>query len=63
LLDSKGKHKKKYEIGIDNNDLFAFAGIYSKWIDTITVVVRNTYSIVTTEANPLMAEIHNTKKR
>jgi putative SOS response-associated peptidase YedK len=63
LLDSKGKHKNKYEIGIDNNELFAFAGIYAKRIDTITGVVRNIYSIVTTAANPLMAEIHNSKKR
>jgi putative SOS response-associated peptidase YedK len=62
-LDSKGKHKNKYEIGIDNNDLFAFAGIYANWIDTITGEVRNTYAIVTTAANPLMAEIHNIKKR
>jgi putative SOS response-associated peptidase YedK len=62
-LDSKGKNKIKYEISIKNEDLFAFAGIYSQWIDTTTGLIRNTYSIITTEANPLMAEIHNTKKR
>lgn len=62
-LDSKGKNKEKYDIGIGNDDLFAFAGIYSQWVDTITGEIRNTYAIVTTEANELMAEIHNTKKR
>lgn len=62
-LDSKGKNKIKYEIGIGNEDLFAFAGIYSQWIDTNTGEIRNTYSIVTTEANLLMAEIHNHKKK
>ena len=62
-LDSKGKNKVKYEIGIGNQDLFAFAGLYSHWTDTTTGEIRNTYTIITTEANPLMAEIHNIKKR
>lgn len=61
--DTKGKNKTKYEIGIANNDLFAFAGIYSQWINELTGEVKNTFSIVTTDANPLMAEIHNIKKR
>lgn len=62
-LDSKGKNKNKFEIGIGNEDLFAFAGLYSKWIDKSTGEIRNTYTMITTEANPLMAKIHNTKKR
>ena len=61
--DSKGKNKQKYEISMANDELFAFAGIYSQWIDTTTGEIKNTYSIITTEANPLMAEIHNIKKR
>lgn len=61
--DSKGKNKHKYEIGIENDELFAFAGIYSEWINQVTGEIVNSYSIVTTEANTLMAEIHNTKKR
>ncbi len=60
--DSKGKNKHKYEIGIENDELFAFAGIYSEWINQATDEIVNSYSIVTTEANTLMAEIHNTKK-
>lgn len=62
-LDPKGKIKQKYEIGIPNQELFAFAGLYSQWVDKNTGKIKNTYTILTTEANPLMAEIHNTKKR
>ena len=62
-LDSKGKNKIKYEIGIGNDELFAFGGIYSQWVDTITGEIKNTYAMVTTEANVLMSEIHNIKKR
>lgn len=62
-LDSRGKNKQKYEIGIGNDDLFAFAGIYSEWINQSTGELSNTYAIVTTEANSIMAEIHNIKKR
>lgn len=62
-LDSKGKNKVKYKIGIGNEDLFAFAGLFSHWKDPSSGEVKNTYTIVTTEANALMATIHNTKKR
>ncbi|AWG22600.1 DUF159 family protein [Flavobacterium faecale] len=62
-LDSKGNTKIKYQIGVENDELFAFAGLYSHWTDTHTGESRNTYTIVTTQANPLMAEIHNIKKR
>ncbi|ENA1802753.1 SOS response-associated peptidase [Flavobacterium psychrophilum] len=62
-LDSKGKQKIKYEIGIGNEDLFAFAGLYSQWTDKNTGEIRDTYTMVTTEANELMSRIHNIKKR
>lgn len=55
-LDEKGKDKQKYEIGVGGAP-FALAGI---WAERNGIV---TYSIVTTAANELMAEIHNTKKR
>ena len=62
-LDEKGKNKQQYLITIPNEEPFAFAGIYSRWADKTTGEVLDTYSIITTEANELMAEIHNTKKR
>jgi len=61
--DSKGKNKHKFEIGIIHENLFAYAGIYSEWLNNTTGEIINSYSIITTEANMLMAEIHNTKKR
>lgn len=62
-LDDKGKAKQQYEITLQDNSPFAFAGIYSTWTDKTTGEILNTYSIITTEANELMTEIHNTKKR
>lgn len=61
--DSKGKNKSKYEISLENEGLFAFAGLYSKWQNPLTGEAKKTYTIVTTQANTLMAEIHNIKKR
>jgi putative SOS response-associated peptidase YedK len=61
-LESKDKNKIKYEIGLENEELFAFGGIYSQCVDTFTGEIRNTYALVTTEANSLMAEIHNIKR-
>ncbi len=51
-----GGTKIKYEIGFDN-ELFALAGLYDHWADT------KTYTVVTTEAQGVMKEIHNTKLR
>lgn len=62
-LDAKGKQKEKYRIYTPDNEPFALAGIYSKWNDPNSGQEVKTYSIITTEANKLMAEIHNTKKR
>ena len=62
-LDAKGKEKQQYLITLPNEEPFAFAGIYSEWTNKNTGEFLQTYSIVTTEANPFMAEIHNTKKR
>lgn len=57
-----GSKKEKYLITLPNQELFAFAGIYTQWIDFNNEIV-NSYSIVTTQANDLMSEIHNTKQR
>jgi putative SOS response-associated peptidase YedK len=62
-LDPKGKQKQPYLITLPNNELFAFAGIYSNWTDTQTGEIKNSYSIITTKATEVMAKIHNTKKR
>jgi putative SOS response-associated peptidase YedK len=62
-LDKKGKTKQQFHISLPNKDAFTFAGIWSEWLDDKTGEIISTYSMVTTEANKLMSEIHNTKKR
>jgi putative SOS response-associated peptidase YedK len=55
--------KYPYYIYLKSKTVFSFAGIWEQWTDRTTGAVWRTYSILTTEANPLMAQIHNTKKR
>ena len=62
-LDPKGKTKQKYFIKPREQEVFAFAGIYSIWRNPATGEVLPSYSIVTTEANELISRIHNIKKR
>jgi putative SOS response-associated peptidase YedK len=62
-LDYKGKQKQKYLLTLPDNELFAYAGIWSEWVSTITGEIIRSYSIVTTEATGIMREIHNSKKR
>lgn len=58
-------NKKKYPhyIYLKDNPLFCFAGLYAHWSDRQTGEVVTTFSILTTEANPLLARIHNQKHR
>jgi len=61
--DAKGKSKRKFSIALRHHHIFSLAGIYNIWINPETGKTYRTYSILTTEANELMSEIHNTKKR
>lgn len=58
-----GKNKYPFYISLTNDELFMFAGIWDSWTDKFTGEIIRTFSIVTTEANSLMSEIHNVKKR
>jgi putative SOS response-associated peptidase YedK len=62
-LDEKGKQKQRYLICTKQSEVFAFGGLWSKWVNQQTGEELETYTILTQTANPLMAEIHNTKKR
>lgn len=53
----EGRQKQPYHIHLTNKEPFAFAGLYAEW-DNGTEVIR-TCTIITTEANELMAEIHD----
>ena len=50
-------------ISLKNGESFAFAGLCDSWKDPQSGEIIRSCSIITTEANPLMAKIHNTKKR
>ncbi|MBF8456176.1 SOS response-associated peptidase [Kaistella sp. G5-32] len=62
-IDAKGKEKQKHFLTLPNTKLIALGGIYGNWTDKETGETLTTFSIVTTEANELMTEIHNTKHR
>lgn len=57
------KKKYPYFIQVKNQDVFALGGIYESWVNEATGEIMNTCSIITTESNALMSQIHNTKKR
>lgn len=62
-LDPKGKQKQKHLIQVLNEEPFALGGIYSDWTNRDTGEIVRTYTIVTTEAQDIMREIHNSKLR
>lgn len=57
------KHKQPYNIGLKSRPVFAMAGLWEASVEPETGSTVNSFTIITTDANPLMAKIHNTKKR
>jgi putative SOS response-associated peptidase YedK len=57
------KVKYPHYITLKDDSIFSLAGIYDNWTDKVTGIKTSTFSILTTEANPLMAKIHNLKLR
>ena len=55
--------KFPYFIRMREGRPFTMAGLYESWVDPASGEFIPTFSIVTTEANSLMAKIHNRKKR
>ena len=58
-----GKKKIPYFVHLIENGPFALGGLYDEWTNPNTGEITEGFSIVTLPANPLMAEIHNSKKR
>jgi len=58
-----GNEKYPWYIYHFENEIISLAAIYDDWIESNTGEIYNTFSIVTTEANELMARIHNSGKR
>ncbi len=61
------RHYKKqaypYFVSVKGKELFYMAGIHQYWTDKESGEMLNTFALITTKANQLMEEIHNTKKR
>ena len=60
---TRNKFKQPYFIGVKDEEAFALAGLYDNWTNRETGELLSTFTIITTRANPMMEEIHNTKKR
>jgi putative SOS response-associated peptidase YedK len=58
-----GNEKIPWYICHSGNEILSLAGIYTDWIENNTGEKYSTFSVITTEANKLMAEIHNSGKR
>ena len=55
--------KYPYYIFPKNDEFFFLGGIFDEWTNPENNDLLKTFSIITCEANPLLAKIHNTKKR
>ena len=55
--------KYPYYIKLKHRDYFFMAGIWQPWTDKTTGEHVETFAIVTTQANTLMEQVHNSKKR
>lgn len=57
------KLKIPWYVTYTESDIFSLAGLFSEWSDSRRGELVSTFTIITTEANELMAYIHNSKKR
>lgn len=53
------KQKQPYRIGLKNDELFAFAGLWDSWTDKQTGEIIPTVTIITVHANTLVHSIHD----
>jgi putative SOS response-associated peptidase YedK len=58
-----GKEKIPWYICHTGNEILSFAGLYDQWTESDTGEIFNTFTIITTSANDMMAEIHNSARR
>lgn len=65
FFEWRHENDKKYPFYIYPADetVFYMGCIYNSWVNKVTGEERDTFSIITTDANPLMEYIHNSKKR
>ena len=58
-----GKDKIPWYIYHYDNDILSVAGLFDEWRENSTGEKLRTFTVITTDANELMAEIHNSAKR
>lgn len=58
-----GNEKIPWYIYGADGEIITLAGLYSEWLNKENGELISTFTIITTEANQMMAEIHNSKKR
>ena len=59
----RGKENIPWYINHSENEIISLAGLYDEWVDNTTGLTIPTFSIVTSDANILMSEIHNSARR
>jgi putative SOS response-associated peptidase YedK len=58
-----GSKKFPFYISTKEQKIASIAGLWDEWPDPETGELKRTYTLLTTDANPLLAAIHNSKKR
>ncbi|ARK11139.1 SOS response-associated peptidase [Fibrella sp. ES10-3-2-2] len=62
--DASNPKKQKYPFYLSTDQpITSIAGLWDEWPDSETGEVYTTFSLLTTDANPLLAAVHNEKKR
>jgi putative SOS response-associated peptidase YedK len=56
------KGKIPWYICGSDDEILSLAGLFSEWVRSATGEVLSTFTVITTDANEIMAEIHNSKK-
>jgi putative SOS response-associated peptidase YedK len=59
----RGSEKIPWYIYGANDDIILLAGLFENWISDKTGETVNTFTVITTTANDMLAEIHNSAKR
>lgn len=58
----KGKNYPYY-VRLTSHEPFAMAGLWDRWTNKATGEMTSSYTVITTQANPLLEKIHNKKQR
>jgi putative SOS response-associated peptidase YedK len=61
--DKSGKNKIPYYVTFKQGSIMSATGLYSRWKDPTTGEYYYSYTVITTEANPLMKYVHNNGQR